>query len=65
VWIGSDVRMMMLEGFAPPREQVDAAIRFYGDSAVAIELDFVEPFRPVRQLCDGRAIHRFDERVLA
>ena len=30
----------MVEGFVPPREQVHAAIRFDGDSAVAVEFDF-------------------------
>jgi len=32
-----------------------------GDSAIAIEFDFVDPSRPVEQLCDGRTIHRLNE----
>ena len=56
-----DQCVVVIEGFAPPRKQAYAAIRFDGDSAIAVEFDFVEPTRPVRQLCDGGAVHRFDE----
>ena len=56
-----DERVVVIEGFAPPRKQAHAAIRFDRDSAVSIELDFVEPTRSVRQLCDGSAVHGLNE----
>jgi hypothetical protein len=51
----------MIEGFAPPRKQVDAAIRFDRDSAIAIKLTFEGPSLPIGQLRDGSAVHRCDE----
>ncbi len=55
----------MVEQFVSPRKQIDAAIRFDGDSAVAVEFNFVEPSRPVEQLWDWSAVHWFDELSLS
>ena len=57
----NDVRIVTIDGFVSPREHDGAAIRFDGDSAVAIELDLEDPFRPVCKLRDGSAVHRVDE----
>src|SRR5438876_12077140 len=51
----------MVEGLVPPRKQHCTTIRFDTNSAVAIELNFVNPLRAVGQLRDRGAVHRFDE----
>ena len=55
----------MIEGFTSPGVEIEAAIGFNGDGAIAIKLNLVNPFRAVRQLRDRGAIHRFDEFGLA
>jgi hypothetical protein len=45
----------------PPRKQVDAAIRFDGDSAIAIQLDLEDPSWSICQFRDGSAVHGLNE----
>jgi hypothetical protein len=37
----NDQWVVVIEGFAPPRKQAHAAIRFDRDSAIAVEFDFL------------------------
>src|ERR1700687_1536171 len=43
------------------REQEDATAPLHRDSAVAVQFQFVLPFRPVRQIGHGEAQHRHNE----
>ena len=52
--------VLVIEGFVPPRKQIDAAIRFDRYGPVAVQLYFEKPL-PVRQFWDRGAIHRLDE----
>lgn len=56
-----NMRVLMLEGFVPSREQVHPAIRFHGDSPVSIEFNFEDPVRAVWQVKDAGAVHWLDE----
>lgn len=52
---------MVVERLTSAGEEVQAAIGSYSEGTVSIELDFVNPLRPIGQLRDRGTVHRFDE----
>jgi hypothetical protein len=38
-----DKRILSVEGIPAPGEEIQLACRFHGESAIAIQLDFVDP----------------------
>lgn len=54
------VPVLVIEGYVPPREQIDTA-RFNSDGSIAIQLYFVQPSWSVEQLRNRSAFHWLDE----
>jgi hypothetical protein len=56
-----DIRELLREKVSSPRPERYPRRIASSKTAVAIELDLVEPFLPLRQLVDQSRIHRLDE----
>jgi hypothetical protein len=56
-----DIGILSVEGLPAPRKQIDTIARLDRDGAVAVELDLVNPVRPVPEFSYRLALHWFDE----
>src|SRR5215472_1312544 len=56
-----DIEILSVEGLLAPRKQIDTIARLDRDGAVAVELDLVNPLRPVTEFSYRLALHWFDE----
>ena len=56
-----DIGILRVEGLLAPRKQIDTIARLDRDGAVAVELDLINPLRPVSKFGYRHALHWFDE----
>jgi len=56
-----DIGILSVEGLLAPRKQIGTIARLDRDGAVAVELDLVNPLRPVPEFRYRLALHWFDE----